>query len=42
VDPPPRLVTIYNEERARLKVILTGSLAGVGWLLRFAEAYLKG
>ena len=41
-DPPLRVETIYNEERSRLKIIFTGSLASVGGLLRLVEAYLKG
>jgi excisionase family DNA binding protein len=36
-DAPVRVDTIYDEERARLKVILTGSIATVTSLLRALE-----
>jgi excisionase family DNA binding protein len=40
-DEPVRIDTIYDQERARLKVILTGSIATTASLLRFMTAYLK-
>jgi hypothetical protein len=40
-DDPLRVETIYNEERARLKVILTGSAATVASLLQFINFYLE-
>jgi excisionase family DNA binding protein len=36
-----RIDTIYEPERARLKVILTGSLATTASLLKFVNAYLE-
>jgi excisionase family DNA binding protein len=35
-----RIDTIYDQERARLKVILTGSVATTASLLKFIAAYL--
>ena len=40
-DQTLRVETIYNEERARLKVILTGSMATVCGLLQFMAVYLE-
>ncbi len=40
-DQPFRVETIYNEERARLKVVLIGSLATVGSFQQFIAAYLE-
>jgi hypothetical protein len=40
-DEPLRIDTIYDRERARLKVILTGSIATTASLLRFVSAYLR-
>jgi excisionase family DNA binding protein len=40
-DQPVRVDTIYDESRARLKIILTGGLATVTALLRFAAVYLE-
>jgi excisionase family DNA binding protein len=40
-DEPLRIDTIYDQERTRLKVILTGSMATTASLLRFMTAYLK-
>ncbi len=40
-DQPFRAETIYNEERARLKVILTGSIATVTSLQQFIAFYLE-
>jgi excisionase family DNA binding protein len=39
-DEPLRIDTIYDQERARLKVILIGSIATTASLLRFMNAYL--
>ena len=39
-DDPLRVDTIYDQERARLKVILSGSIATTASLLKFIEAYL--
>jgi excisionase family DNA binding protein len=39
-DEPLRIDTIYDPSRARLKVIVTGSLATTSTLLRFMGAYL--
>jgi excisionase family DNA binding protein len=39
-DEPLRIDTIYDQERARLKVILIGSIATTASLLRFMTAYL--
>ena len=38
---PLRIDTIYDRERARLKVILTGDLSTTASLLKFIAAYLK-
>jgi excisionase family DNA binding protein len=38
-DTPLRVDTVYDETRARLKVIITGSLATTAGLLRLLEAY---
>ena len=38
---PLRIDTIYEPERARLKVILTGSLATTASLLKFINVYLE-
>jgi excisionase family DNA binding protein len=40
-DQPLRIDTIYDEERARLKLILTGGLAATASLLKFVELLLK-
>ena len=42
-DPqaPLRIDTIFDPERARLKVILTGSLGATTSLLKFINAYLQ-
>jgi excisionase family DNA binding protein len=40
-DEPLRVDTIYDQERARLKVILTGGIATTASLLKFMNAYLK-
>jgi len=40
-DEPLRIDTIYDQERARLKVILTGSIATTASLLKFMAAYLE-
>jgi excisionase family DNA binding protein len=39
-DDPLRVDTIYDQERARLKVILSGSIATTTSLLKFMNAYL--
>lgn len=39
-DQPLRVEAIYNQERGRLKVILTGSIATVVSFLRFLTVYL--
>ena len=39
-DDPLRVDTIYDQERARLKVILSGSIATTASLLKFITAYL--
>ena len=39
-DDPLRVDTIYDQERARLKVILSGSIATTASLLKFIDAYL--
>jgi excisionase family DNA binding protein len=39
-DDPLRVDTIYDQERARLKVILSGSLATTASLLKFITIYL--
>lgn len=38
---PLRIDTIYDPERARLKVILNGSVATTASLLKFVNAYLE-
>ena len=40
-DDPVRIDTIYDKERARLKVILSGSIATTASLLKFIDAYLQ-
>jgi excisionase family DNA binding protein len=40
-EEPLRIDTIYDQERARLKVILTGSIATTASLLKFVAAYLE-
>lgn len=40
-DQPFRVETIYNEERARLKVILTGSIPTVSSFQNFIAFYLE-
>jgi len=40
-DEPLRIDTIYDQERARLKVILTGSISTTASLLKFMAAYLE-
>lgn len=40
-DGPLRIDTIYDKERARLKVIVTGSLAATATLLKFINALLE-
>lgn len=40
-DGPLRIDTIYDPERARLKVILTGSLSTTASLLKFMTVYLE-
>ena len=40
-DEPSRVDTIYDPDRARLKVIITGSIATTASLLKFITAYLK-
>ena len=40
-DQPFRVETLYYEERARLKVILTGSIATVGAFQNFISMYLE-
>jgi excisionase family DNA binding protein len=39
-DDPLRVDTIYDQERARLKVIVSGSTATTASLLKFIAAYL--
>ena len=39
-DDPLRVDTIYDQERARLKVILTGSIATTTSMLKFVAAHL--
>ena len=39
-DDPLRVDTIYDQERARLKVILSGSIGTTASLLKFITAYL--
>ena len=38
---PLRVETIYNEERGRLKIIVSGSIAATGWLLRLIAVYTE-
>jgi hypothetical protein len=40
-DQPLRVETIYNEVRAHLKVIVTGSVSGNVGLLQLMTAYLE-
>lgn len=40
-DAPLRIDTIFDPQRARLKVILTGSLGATASLLKFINAYLQ-
>jgi hypothetical protein len=40
-DDPLRVDTIYDQERARLKVILSGGIATTTSLLKFITAYLN-
>jgi excisionase family DNA binding protein len=40
-DEPLRIDTICDQERARLKVILTGSISTTATLLRFIAAFLE-
>jgi excisionase family DNA binding protein len=40
-DEPLRIDTIYDQERERFKVIITGSIATTASLLTFMTAYLK-
>jgi len=40
-DEPLRVETIYNEERARLKIILVGSLETSASLLKLIKAILE-
>lgn len=40
-DAPVRIDTIYDQPRARLKVMVTGSLETTASLLKFIHAYLK-
>ena len=40
-DHPLRVEAIYNQERARLKVILTGGIAGVTSFLKATAFYLE-
>ncbi|HTR37898.1 MAG TPA: helix-turn-helix domain-containing protein [Bryobacteraceae bacterium] len=40
-DEPLRIETIYNQERARLKVILSGSIASTTALLHGIDFYLE-
>lgn len=39
-DQPLRVQTVYDEERARLKVIVLGGLADTRQLLEYLEAVL--
>lgn len=41
-DQPLRIESIYNKDRARLKLILTGSLATNTSYLQFIAGYLEG
>jgi excisionase family DNA binding protein len=41
-DTPLRVDTVYDESRARLKVIVTGSLATTSALLNMVSAYANG
>ena len=38
---PLRVETVYNETRAHLKVIVTGSIDDVSWMLRLLKALLE-
>jgi hypothetical protein len=40
-DQPPRIETIYNEERARLKMLLLGSIDTVATYLRLINGLLE-
>lgn len=40
-DQPLRIDTLYDEERARLKLIVTGSIATVSGLLKFVDVLLQ-
>ena len=40
-DEPLRIDTIYDQERGRLKVIVTGSIVATASLLKFMNAYLE-
>jgi excisionase family DNA binding protein len=40
-DQPTRVESIYNEVRAHLKVIITGSVTTVGGLLQLLNLYLE-
>ena len=40
-DTPLRVDTVYDESRARLKIIVTGSLATTVGLLRLLEVYAE-
>jgi excisionase family DNA binding protein len=40
-DTPLRVDTVYDESRARLKIIITGSLATTVGLLKLLEAYAE-
>jgi excisionase family DNA binding protein len=40
-DAPLRIDTIYDQEHARLKVILTGGIGTTSSLLKFMNAYLE-
>ena len=40
-DGPLRVDTIYDQERARFKVIITGGIATTASLLKFMNAYLE-
>ena len=40
-DQPLRIESIYNQERGRLKIILTGGVAAVASLLQFIAFFLE-
>ncbi|HLJ47610.1 MAG TPA: helix-turn-helix domain-containing protein [Bryobacteraceae bacterium] len=40
-DEPLRIETIYNEERARLKIMLSGGVSTISSLLQFIGFYLE-